>query len=100
MRRYARTRVRALAQEGLSGNILKKDSPSCGMARVKVWRDQGMSERNGRGLFAGELLRQYPNMPVEEEGRLHDPRLRENVIRSGLYASSSLRAVVQSVDPR
>lgn len=80
MRRYARQRVRALAGEGLSGYVLKKDSPSCGMERVKVWRDQGMSERNGRGIFAAELLRQYPNLPVEEEGRLHDPRLRENFI--------------------
>ena len=80
MRRYARQRVSALATEGLSGYVLKKDSPSCGMARVKVWRDKGMSERNGRGIFAAELLRQYPNLPVEEEGRLHDPSLRENFI--------------------
>lgn len=80
MRRYARQRVRELAREGLSGYVLKKDSPSCGMERVKVWRDKGLSKRNGRGIFAAELLRQYPNLPVEEEGRLHDPRLRENFI--------------------
>jgi uncharacterized protein YbgA (DUF1722 family)/uncharacterized protein YbbK (DUF523 family) len=80
MRRYARQRVRELAREGLSGYVLKKDSPSCGMERVKVWRDKGMSKRNGRGIFAVELLKQYPNLPVEEEGRLHDPRLRENFI--------------------
>lgn len=80
MRRYARQRVRALATEDLSGYILKKDSPSCGMERVKVWRAQGANERKGRGLFAAELIRQFPNMPIEEEGRLHDPRLRENFI--------------------
>lgn len=80
MRRYSRQRVRALAKEGLSGYVVKKDSPSCGMERVKVWRDAGPAERNGRGLFTAELMRQYPNMPVEEEGRLHDPRLRENFI--------------------
>lgn len=95
MRGYARTRVRALAREGLSGYILKKDSPSCGMARVKVWRDQGMPERNGRGLFAAELLRQYPNMPVEEEGRLHDPRLRENFI-DRVFMYRRLRALLSS----
>jgi len=95
MRSYARTRVRALAREGLSGYILKKDSPSCGMARVKVWRDQGMPERNGRGLFAAELLRQYPNMPVEEEGRLHDPRLRENFI-DRVFMYRRLRALLSS----
>ena len=80
MRRYARQRVRELAKDDLSGYILKKDSPSCGMERVKIWPDKGMPERNGRGLFAAELLRQFPNMPVEEEGRLHDPPLRENFI--------------------
>jgi uncharacterized protein YbgA (DUF1722 family)/uncharacterized protein YbbK (DUF523 family) len=80
MRRYARQRLRDLTTENLSGYVLKKDSPSCGMTRVKVWRDTGPSERNGRGLFAAELLRQNPNLPVEEEGRLHDPRLRENFI--------------------
>jgi len=80
MRQYSRQRVRALAKENLSGYILKKDSPSCGMERVKVWPAKGASERNGRGLFAAELCRQFPNMPIEEEGRLHDPRLRENFI--------------------
>lgn len=80
MRQYARQRVRALAKENLCGYILKKDSPSCGMERVKVWHEQGPAERNGRGLFARELLTQFPNMPVEEEGRLRDPRLRENFI--------------------
>lgn len=80
MRQYARQRVRALAKEDLSGYILKKDSPSCGMERVKVWRDQGPAERSGRGLFAAELMAQFPNLPVEEEGRLRDPRLRENFI--------------------
>lgn len=79
MRRYARRRVRELAKNDLSGYILKKDSPSCGMERVKVWRPEGgANERNGRGLFAAELRRQFPNLPIEEEGRLHDPALREN----------------------
>ena len=80
MRRYARQRVRALAKDDLSGYILKKDSPSCGMERVKVWRKQGAGERNGRGLFATELMRQFPSLPVEEEGRLHDPGLRGNFV--------------------
>ena len=61
MRRYARSRVRVLARENLSGYILKKDSPSCGMERVKVWHDQGANERNGRGLFAAELPPAVPN---------------------------------------
>jgi uncharacterized protein YbgA (DUF1722 family)/uncharacterized protein YbbK (DUF523 family) len=86
MHRYARRRVRALDKEQLSGYILKKDSPSCGMTRVKVYtqpRRPGahvVPERNGRGLFAEALMAYFPTLPVEDEGRLHDARLRENFI--------------------
>ena len=80
MREYARRRVRELTKERLSGYILKKDSPTCGMEQVKVWDHRGTNEPNGRGIFAAELLRQFPTMPVEEEGRLRDPRIRENFI--------------------
>ena len=80
MREYERRRVRELTKERLSGYILKKDSPPCGMERVKVWDHRGTNEPNGRGIFAAELLRQFPTMPVEEEGRLRDPRIRENFI--------------------
>lgn len=64
----------------LSGYILKKDSPSCGMARVKIYRGQTV-ERNGVGLFAAYLQQHFPSLPLEEEGRLGDPRLRENFIQ-------------------
>ncbi|MEJ2622742.1 MAG: DUF523 and DUF1722 domain-containing protein, partial [Candidatus Thiodiazotropha sp.] len=65
----------------LSGYILKKDSPSCGMSRVKVYSEQGThAQRKGHGIFAKLLMKQLPNMPVEEEGRLNDPVLRENFI--------------------
>ncbi len=66
--------------DDLSGYILKKDSPSCGMERVRVYNGKGQPERNGRGLFASKLLEARPNLPVEEEGRLMDPVLRENFI--------------------
>ena len=81
MQRFTRRRVRELAKENLSGYIVKKDSPSCGMERVKIWKDEkrGGSERNGQGVFTAELIRQFPNLPVEEEGRLHDSQLLENV---------------------
>ncbi len=80
MESWARTRVEALSFEDLSGYVLKKDSPSCGMSRVKVYGGSGMPTRDGQGLFAGALLRRFPNLPLEEEGRLTDPRLRENFI--------------------
>lgn len=97
MRRFARIRLRALAKSDLSGYILKRDSPSCGMERVKVWVDgqSRASQRNGRGIFAAELLRQYPNLPVEEEGRLHDPVLRENFFER-VFAYRRLRALFSS----
>ena len=93
MRRFARRRARELAKENLSGYILKKDSPSCGMERVKIWNEhnQEISERQGRGFFADELLRQFPNLPMEEEGRLHDPQLCENFIER-VFSFRKLRA--------
>lgn len=79
MARFARRRAKQLAEHDLCGYILKKDSPSCGMERVKVYRANGMpSTKDGRGLFAAALLERYPWLPVEEEGRLNDPGLREN----------------------
>jgi uncharacterized protein YbgA (DUF1722 family)/uncharacterized protein YbbK (DUF523 family) len=80
MRVYAMQRVGALAAYDLSGYVLKKNSPSCGMERVRVYQPNGIPSRDGRGLFAAELLRQFPHLPVEEEGRLNDPHLRENFI--------------------
>tara|TARA_Y100000589_G_scaffold128720_2_gene122584 strand:+ start:3086 stop:4033 length:948 start_codon:yes stop_codon:yes gene_type:complete len=65
----------------LRGYILMAKSPSCGMERIKVHNEQGqLLNRDGRGLFADALMRAYPLMPVEEEGRLHDSGLRENFI--------------------
>ena len=79
MVRYSDDRVRALASENLSGYVLKKDSPSCGMERVRV-HQAAMKTRTGRGLFAEALLRALPNLPIEEEGRLNDLALRENFV--------------------
>jgi uncharacterized protein YbgA (DUF1722 family)/uncharacterized protein YbbK (DUF523 family) len=80
MREYARERVEKLALEDLGGYILKSDSPSCGLMRVRVYGPSGMPSRTGRGLFAEALANRFPYLPIEEEGRLSDPRLRENWI--------------------
>ena len=80
------TRV-ASDMDDLCGFILKKDSPSCGMERVKVYNDKGMPERSATGLFAGELMKAHPLLPVEDEGRLNDAMLRDNFItRVYVYA--------------
>jgi uncharacterized protein YbgA (DUF1722 family)/uncharacterized protein YbbK (DUF523 family) len=80
MLKYAHAKVEQLKKLHLNGYILKKDSPSCGMERVRVYAGKGMATRNGVGLFARVLMEQMPILPVEEEGRLNDSGLRENFI--------------------
>jgi uncharacterized protein YbgA (DUF1722 family)/uncharacterized protein YbbK (DUF523 family) len=80
MNRFAAKRVHDLGALGLSGYILKKNSPSCGMERVRIYGKTGASVQQGRGLFAAALVRGRSFLPVEEEGRLSDPKLRENFI--------------------
>ncbi|MEJ2033080.1 MAG: DUF523 and DUF1722 domain-containing protein [Deltaproteobacteria bacterium] len=76
---WAGRRVEELAQENLSGFIFKSKSPSSGMERIKVYTETGMVKK-GVGMFARELMARLPLLPVEDEGRLHDPGLRENFI--------------------
>ncbi|HOI16109.1 MAG TPA: DUF523 and DUF1722 domain-containing protein [Geobacteraceae bacterium] len=76
---FCRKKVLELEQEDLCGFIFKKDSPSSGLYRVKVYGG-GVPARNGRGLFADALVKHFPLLPVEEEGRLYDMNLRENFI--------------------
>jgi len=92
MRSYAERRLNELAQEDLCGYVLKKGSPSCGMERVRVFDAHGVPAKSGRGLFAEALLQRFPNLPVEEEGRLYDPRLRENFIERA-FAYHRLRTL-------
>lgn len=96
MEAFARERAGALALDDLCGFVLKKDSPSCGMERVRVHepgRPPGRPpRRTGQGLFATALARALPFLPLEEEGRLQDPVLREGfVVR--LFAQRRLKDV-------
>ncbi|HET8647013.1 MAG TPA: DUF523 and DUF1722 domain-containing protein [Vicinamibacteria bacterium] len=89
MRAHAARRAAEMERLDLCGYVLKKDSPSCGMERVKVYAG-GAATRNGRGLYAQALMERLPDLPVEEEGRLGDARLRENFIRR-VFAYHRLR---------
>ena len=71
MNAFAEHRIHNLGREDLCGYVLKKDPPSCGMERVRVFDAHGVPAKSGRGLFAEALLRHFPNPPVEE-GRLSD----------------------------
>ncbi|NVO00093.1 MAG: DUF523 and DUF1722 domain-containing protein, partial [Geobacteraceae bacterium] len=77
---YCRTRVEELKEAGLCGFIFKKDSPSSGLFRVKVYDDKGVPQKKGSGLFAAAVVQALPLLPAEEEGRLFDAGLRENFI--------------------
>ena len=92
MRGYSARRVAALVREDLDGYILKKDSPSCGMAKVKVYDRHGSPSRGGRGLFAAALIDAMPMLPIEEEGRLSDANLRENFV-ARLFAFRRLKTL-------
>jgi uncharacterized protein YbgA (DUF1722 family)/uncharacterized protein YbbK (DUF523 family) len=81
LERFAREELKRLEALDLCGYILKKDSPSCGMERVKVYSPKGGSSvRRGVGLFARRLMEHLPLLPVEEDGRLNDSLLRETFV--------------------
>jgi len=82
MAAWAEKRVQELEQEDLCGFIFKSKSPSSGMERVRVYSDppQGSPSTRGVGWFARAFMEHFPLLPVEDEGRLHDPVLRENFI--------------------
>lgn len=80
MTRWASRRVVELEKEDLCGYIFKSKSPSSGMERVKIYDANGVPSNRGVGMFAMAFMKHFPLLPVEEEGRLHDPGLRENFI--------------------
>jgi len=80
MTRFSERRVRELEALDLSGYVFKKNSPSCGVERVRVYNRHGMPAMTGVGLFARAYMERFPLIPVEEEGRLRDMPLRENFI--------------------
>jgi uncharacterized protein YbgA (DUF1722 family)/uncharacterized protein YbbK (DUF523 family) len=89
----AARRAGNLAAQNLDGFVLKSKSPSCGMERVKVFdapQTRAAPRHDGVGLFARALIERMPNLPVEEEGRLEDARLRDNFVER-IFAHARLR---------
>lgn len=87
MEKYSEKRSLELRGSDLSGYILKSDSPSCGMERVRLYSESGMPSKTGVGLFAAAFMQKFPLIPVEEEGRLNDARIRDNfIVRVFSYA--------------
>jgi uncharacterized protein YbgA (DUF1722 family)/uncharacterized protein YbbK (DUF523 family) len=90
---WAQRRVGELEKEALMGFIFKSDSPSSGMERVRVYNEKGMPVKKGVGMFARVFMEHFPLLPVEDEGRLHDPRLRDNFIER-IFALARWREVL------
>ena len=81
MNRFNKERISQLDREDLSGFIFKSKSPSCGFGRVPVYSEEEPGKaRHGAGMFANAFIKAFPLIPVEDEGRLHDPRIKENFI--------------------
>ncbi len=81
MLEYAQLQADALVESGICGFVFKKDSPSCGLERVKVYREGHVhATRDGRGMFAKVFTTLYPHIPVIEEGRLTDARQAEHYL--------------------
>jgi uncharacterized protein YbgA (DUF1722 family)/uncharacterized protein YbbK (DUF523 family) len=80
LRAFSQRRVQELQECDLDGYIFKKNSPSCGVHRVKVYTEKGQPSKQGTGIFSAAFQKAFPLLPVEEEGRLSDATLRENFI--------------------
>ena len=72
----------------LAGYIFMHNSPSCGLMRVKVYPGPDVpAKREATGAYAATIVKERPDLPVEDAGRLFDGVLRENfVTRTFAYA--------------
>ena len=86
---YSKNKVAEIKQQPLCGYIVCAKSPTCGMERVRVYQDN-RADKEGVGLYTKELMSQMPWLPIEEDGRLNDPVLKENFI-SRIYALYDLQ---------
>lgn len=80
MHEWVKKKLNSLEAENLCGFIFKSKSPSSGIYDVKIYSTTGAPSRKGAGIFGGAFLHHFPLIPVIDDGRLHDPTLRENFI--------------------
>lgn len=91
---FSRTALDRLAALDLCGYVLKSNSPTCGMERVRVYAASGIPHKQGVGVFARALMERFPELPIEEEGRLHDAALREAFL-DAVFAYARWRALAE-----
>jgi len=81
MQKFSEKKLDNLVKKPICAFIFKSRSPTSGMTRVKVYPENGGAPRNsGTGIFSDMFMKKFPHIPVEDEGRLNDPQLRENFI--------------------
>lgn len=95
MTSYVARRLDELASEDLDGFVFKKNSPSSGLERVKVFNVSGIPSRTGRGMFAGAFIARFPEVAVIEDGMLNDRFLRERFLNR-IFSSARLREACAS----
>jgi len=96
----SRKQIKKLKKLNLCGYILKSGSPSCGLAKVKHYSsDSGRVRKNAKGLFADILLKAYPFLPIDEETRIEDNRLRGNFI-TRILAYNRLQTIITKSNAR
>jgi uncharacterized protein YbbK (DUF523 family)/uncharacterized protein YbgA (DUF1722 family) len=79
LQQYTGDRLATLAT--LDGFLFKKDSPSCGLRRVKLFAAPGRGmRRSGTGIFAAAVSTALPLLPLAQEDELDDPLRRDNFI--------------------
>lgn len=84
MKKWATDKLTKLEKENLCGFISKSKSPSSGIGGIKVYASSGIPSNKGTGIFGGAFMRYFPLIPVIDDGRLHNPNLRENFIEQVL----------------
>jgi len=99
MVQWAQRRVVELEEEDLCGFIFKSNSPSSGMERVRVYDEKGIAIKKGVGMFARIFMDHFPLLPVEDEGRLYDPKIRENFIER-IFAFKRWRELLAQKESR
>jgi len=95
MNDFAEQRIEESGIGSLDGYVLKKSSPSCGLSRLKVYIKDMPGERDGVGVFAAKLMELCPQLPLEEDGRLNDPVLRQNFVER-IFGRNRWRSLVRN----
>lgn len=97
---WAVNKLNQLIDKNLCGYVFKSKSPSSGMQGIKVYNDKGVPSKKGVGLFAKAFMTKFPLLPVEDEGRLHDPMLKENFIERVFIFHRWQQCVISNPTPK